>query len=223
MYQTAARSLFRVGFLVTLVLTLSACGGNGSAEDENQARSIPKPGKPLSAGEYVTEEFEPRLSFSVGEGWIAVIPETRDALGIAEKNGPLVIGFQNVEQVSDPSDPSETIPAPDDMVAWLQEHPALEVEEPSRTSVGGVSGQQFDAIAAEPTSVPGCPEPCVPLFVIAGGRDQFWLGESEKYRFIVLDDVEGETVMILYGGAAVEFEETIPKAQKVLNTVEWRG
>ena len=134
-----------------------------------------------------------------------------------------MIGFQNVEQVFDPSDPSEKIPAPSDMVAWLQEHPALEVEEPSRTSVGGVSGQQFDAIASEPTGAPGCPEPCVPLFVIAGGRDQFWLGESEKYRFIVLDDVEGETVTILFGGAAVDFEETIPRAQQVLNTVEWRG
>jgi hypothetical protein len=67
-----------------------------------------------------------------------------------------------------------------------------------------------------------CSELCAPLFAFGGGND-LWLGESEKYRFIVLDDVEGETVVIFFGGPAVEFEETLPKSQKVLATVEWEG
>jgi len=87
--------------------------------------------------------------------------------------------------------------------------------------VGGVSGQQFDAIASEPEDVEGCPEPCVPLFALSAG-ETFWLGESEKYRFIVLEGVEGETVTIIVGGSALEFEEFLPEAQKVLGTVEFR-
>jgi len=47
--------------------------------------------------------------------------------------------------------------------------------------------------------------------------------ESDIYRFIVLDNVEGETVTIFFGGPAVDFEELLPKAQKVLNTVKWKG
>jgi hypothetical protein len=49
------------------------------------------------------------------------------------------------------------------------------------------------------------------------------VGKTEKYRFIVLDSVEGQTVTIFFGGPAVEFEESLPKAQEVLETVEWEG
>ena len=47
--------------------------------------------------------------------------------------------------------------------------------------------------------------------------------EEEKDRVIVLEDVEGETVTILFGGPAVDFEEFLPKAQKLLDTVEWES
>ena len=130
------------------------------------------------------------------------------------------IGAVNVEEVLDPSDPYQRVTAPDDMAAWLQKHPGLDAEEPGRVSVGGISGQQFDAIASEPKDIEDCPEPCVPLIGLSMG-ETFWLGESEKYRFIVLDDVEGETVTLIFGGPAVDFEEFLPEAQKVLDTVEW--
>ena len=84
------------------------------------------------------------------------------------------------------------------------------------------ASSSFDAITAKPIDAKVCSEPCAPLFAFGDGND-FWLGESEKYRFIVVDDVEGETVTIFFGGPAVEFEELLPTAQKVLNTVEWGG
>jgi hypothetical protein len=44
-----------------------------------------------------------------------------------------------------------------------------------------------------------------------------------KYRFIVLEDIGGETVTIAFGGPAVDFEEFLPEAQDMLDTVEWKG
>jgi hypothetical protein len=227
MYSPVVKHTLRSGLLVAfLILALGACGGGGGGEvaepEEGEARKIPGPGKSLAAGQYATEEFEPALSFTVGAGWVSIIPEASDVVAIGKRDEPLSVGAVNVGQVFDPSKPGETVAAPDDMASWLQEHPHLDTEQPGRVSVGGVSGQQFDAIASEPKDVEFCPEPCVPLFALSGG-ETFWLGKSEKYRFIVLDDVEGETVTIIVGGPAVEFEEFLPEAQKVLDTIEWKG
>ncbi len=230
MGRGALAHVLKLGLLASLVvLAMCACGGGGGGsgggeQEEPKAHLIPKSGKPLSPGEYATKVFEPGFSFSVAKGWMAALPETRDAVPLIEQNGPTLIGFLNVEKVFDPTDPEGPLkPAPDDMLSWLEDHPRLEVGPPSRVSVGGVSGHQFDAIASEPKESPDfCAEPCVPLFYITHNNN-FWLGKSEKYRFIVLDDVEGQEVTILFGGPAVEFDESLPKAQKVLDTVKWEG
>ena len=36
-------------------------------------------------------------------------------------------------------------------------------------------------------------------------------------------DVEGETVTISINSRAIVFEDFVPEAQKVLDSVEWRG
>jgi hypothetical protein len=38
-----------------------------------------------------------------------------------------------------------------------------------------------------------------------------------------LEDVEGKTVTIGIGSLAIEFDDLLPEAQKVLDTVKWRG
>jgi hypothetical protein len=216
-----------LALLVALIgLALSACGGGEQAEqqqqEEAQTKTFPNAG-PLSAGRYATRVFEPAMSFRVGDGWVSAGPESQEAIPLKEEYGTTVLGFLNAEEVDvfDPSQPNEKVPAPNDMLSWLQEHPRLDTEEPSRVSIGGEEGQQFDVITAKPVDAKICTEPCAPLFTFRGNA--FWLGESEKYRFIVLDDVEGETVTIFFGGPAVEFEELLPKAQKVLKTVKWEA
>jgi hypothetical protein len=49
-----------------------------------------------------------------------------------------------------------------------------------------------------------------------------WLGEGYKFRFIVFEDMKGETVAIGFARLATEFDEYAPKAQKVIDTVKWR-
>jgi len=99
---------------------VSACGGGGGEEAERkeaEVRTVPAPGKSLAAGTYATGVFEPALSFKVGEGWISIIPEARDAVAIGKRDVPLSIGAVNVEQVFDPGDPGRKVAAPGDMAA----------------------------------------------------------------------------------------------------------
>ena len=67
------------------------------------------------------------------------------------------------------------------------------------------------------TSILGQPT-CVDLFRLSTGG-QIFVAEGEKVRVTVLE-VKGETVTIGFGSPTSEFEEF---AQKVVDTVKWRG
>ena len=47
--------------------------------------------------------------------------------------------------------------------------------------------------------------------------------EKEKLRFIIPGNVGGERITIALPTPAADFEEFLPRAQKVLDTVEWKG
>ena len=68
-----------------------------------------------------------------------------------------------------------------------------------------------------------CGSGCVPLFRFGSGAPPLTLLQDEKARLIVLEDVEGETVVAVFAVRAAEFDEHAPEAQKVLDTVEWGG
>ena len=227
-----------LALLVTLgVLVMNACsgggGGSGSgeqAQEEAKAPTIPEAGEALPAGKYVTEGFQPTLSFTVGKGWQVLVPDEPPSFTIFHPDGNFYIAFWNVQRVYDPKRPTslETLPAPEDMAAWLHKHPSVKAEEPQKVSVGGISGVQFDAVAARvPQQYPEeqCAVPCVPLFDL--GQEErfrvFPLLKDAKMRFVVVDDVEGETVTIVVGASEESFEDAIPKAQEVIDTVEWKG
>jgi hypothetical protein len=60
------------------------------------------------------------------------------------------------------------------------------------------------------------------LFALSDG-DSWSVEEGQKYRFTVLEDVKGEKVSIVFGSPAARFEELVPEAEKVLESVEWGG
>jgi hypothetical protein len=64
---------------------------------------------------------------------------------------------------------------------------------------------------------------CLGLFTVSDRTYDWVVYEKEKLRFIVLEDFGGERVTIVVEAPAEEYEEFLPKAQKVLNTVEWKG
>ncbi len=235
MYRPAlVRSAFSVGMLTILMLALTACGGSGSSaqkEEANKVRHIPEDaqtyeGEPLPAGRYVTEEFKPAMSFTLGKGWTRGGPELRDIWDLRDiENDAFWVLFSTAEKVYDPKGPDRVkiAPAPEDMVAWLQANPHLKTEEPKPTSVGGEKGVQFDAIVTPPVEAPLCTG-CVgvPLFHYSDGQRSY-VENGEKIRFIVLEDVKGKTVTIFVETTPQAFEEFMAKAQKVVDSVEWGG
>src|SRR5215217_5884093 len=148
---------FRLGLLVTLALTVSACGGGGGAEHQQaqaqaKGRPLPKYERAvLPAGRYYTTEFEPSLSFRItGDDWrfegpsgTLGDPEHTDYL-FFQRGSAAEIAFFNLRKlkgVYKPGGPKgeiEPVPAPDELVGWFQHHPYLETSEPEPISVGGV-------------------------------------------------------------------------------------
>jgi hypothetical protein len=180
---------------------------------------------------YVTDEFEPAFRFKVGVDWQLMAPETTNELfiGIGTEGGQLI--FTNPRHVLDPSNLSEPkeLPAPEntaEWVSWFQRHPNLDASKPVSVSVGNASGKQIDVTATfTPENYPRvlCGEqPCVPLYKGSTSESTIVSHEGYKERFVVVD-VGGETVVINVAAPAEKFGSFLPNAQKVLDTVEWRG
>ena len=209
-----------------VLLTLTACGG-GSAHEEAEARPLPEERQELRPGEYRSEEFETSLSFRVGEGWTNVPPEVYDNLRITRRELGL-LGFANLEGARFYR-PTKTgmpymVDVPEDIVGWFQRHPYLQTSKPERVKVGGVKGVQFDVVVEDlPEDYSGmCGSDCVDIFRLSSGPPiAFW--EQEKIGLSILEDVKGHTVIIGFGSPATEFDEFAPEAQKVIDTVKWRG
>ena len=233
MHQGGAKSTLSFGLLAAFVVfALSACGGGGgdqaggsgerSKQEQAKVRKLPDYGD-LCPGKYATDEFEPAFSFEVvGKGWVLSSSEERTLVEMSQGDAGALLTFVIPEKVFDPKKVSEldSIPPPEDMAAWLEGHPYLDTEDPKTAAVGGVEGAQIDAL------VPGVPESecggnCLGLFAASDGAYDWVVFEEEKVRFIVLDDVEGERVVVAVEAKARDFERFLPKAQEVLETVEW--
>ena len=217
-----------LGLLVVLVVfALGACGGE---EKKAKARPLPEDPKALRPGTYRSEEFKPSLSFRVGKGWSSSPLEASDVLTIA-RGQTAGISFLNIQEAYKPTRTGSQIvvDAPKDMVGWFQQHPYLQTSKPEPVRVEGVKGLQFDVVVGDRpqtyipvcTSIVGNPN-CVDLFRLSTG-EPILLVEGYKASAIVLEDLEGETVTIGFVSPASEFEEFVPEAQKVIDTVKWRG
>jgi serine/threonine-protein kinase len=204
--------LVSVGLIATVAL---GRGGGLFAEPS----TLPREGS-LEPGKYHSDEFEPAFSFDIGEGWVVPTPERPDLLDLAlagtqDQLMPSLLGFYRTREVFDPRDPTQQtlVSAPDGVkgwVEWFRKHPDLDTEEPKAVTVGGVSGMQIDAVAKRTTALwqTGAQFPV-----------DYQMGVPS--RIIVLE-VEGETVVIIIRAySAGRHEELLPKAQGVLDTVEW--
>ena len=216
--------------VVVVVLALSACGGD---EKKAKARPLPEDPQALRPGPYRSEEFKPSLSFHVGKGWSISsydLEEASDVLQIT-RGQTAGITFLNAQEVYKPTrtGSANVVDAPKDMVGWQQQHPYLQISKPEPVRVGGVKGLQFDAVLGELpqtysgtcTTTAGQPN-CVDLVRLSTGWPLF-VAEGYPVRVTVLEDLEGETVTIGFFSPASEFEEFVPEAQKVIDTVKWRG
>ena len=212
------------------ILALTACGGGGSeqeqakAQEEAEARPLPEDPKALRPGEYHSTEFKPSFSFGVGKGWrtSSYFPQIPDRLAITrgeEGDAPTLV-FRDLQEVFEYTKNGTTLEVekvPKDMVGWLQHHPYLKTEKPGSATVGGVKGVQLDYTVSG-----DAPYDKINLFRYTDGTEG-GAGDGFKYRAIVLEDMEGKTVTIGLGSPTTEFDEFMPEAEKVLESVEWGG
>jgi len=232
-----ARRLRRRDVLVALALLLVSVGVvgvvalNGSSQSAGNAhvQTLPSAeGSSLKPGEYRTDEFRPTFTFAVDKGWITFLgAELSDALVVlpASARGlpkPPNLGFYAPQAVANPSDPTgnTVVPAPDSVdgwVEWFQKHPNLRTEKPLPVTVGGASGVRIDAVVA---SVPdGHP---AWFWVLNDGTTIQDNTKGGRFRTFILN-VDGETVLIAIRAPGDKPEGFLAKAQKVVNTVEWKS
>ena len=168
-----------------VVLALSACGGGGGQPQQQQeaaeqrernpqpqqqeakARKFPDYGE-LAPGKYVADNFEPAFSFRVvGKGWVVREGSEPTLMEISQGVAGPILAFLRAEQVFNPKKVREldSMPAPEDLVAWLQQHPYLQTDDPHPVDIGGVEGVRLDAVVS---SVPPteCGGTCLALFTV---------------------------------------------------------
>lgn len=226
MYRGMLRKALRLALLVTLVvLAVSSCGGDNQ-QQASEPQPLPEVEQELRPGEYRSKKFESPLSFTVGKGWSTSPPEVSDALLIrqGETKG---LSFINPQEVYKPTRTGsiDVAEAPKNIVDWYRQHPYLQTDKPEPVTVGGVEGEQFDVVVEDlPEDYYGvCGMDCVGLFRLSSGSPLGGIMGKDKVRVTVLEDVQGDTVVIVISSLATEFGEFAPKAQKVLDSVEWRG
>jgi uncharacterized protein YjbI with pentapeptide repeats len=185
-------------------------------------------------------EFEPALSFSLSEEWyeeewqVFWAEESPDFISRYVPEGGS-LDFTNPLHVFDPSDPSapKELRAPEnaeEWLSWFQRHPNLDTSKPVPASVGDASGKRIDVtVTSTPENYPRSlciGQPCVPLYPLTSesreGTAWIAVDEGYKHRFVIVD-VQGETVLIDAAAPTDKSDEFLPKAQKVLDSVEWKG
>ena len=208
------------------VLAVGACG----APEEAKPRPLPDGPRKLEPGAYRAEQFEPAFSFEVGEGWSTPQPEAYDLLVITRgPEGALVFANLKGARFFEPTRTGSNTymtDVPKDVVGWFRGHPYLETRVTDPVEVGGIEGVRLDLVEGdlpEGHHSEWCGSGCVPLFRFGSGAPPLTLLQGDKARLIVLEDVEGETVVTGFGIRAAEFDDHAPEVQEVLDTVQWRG
>ena len=215
--------LFRL-VVALIILSANACGG--ADEPLSKLGRLSEQSGMLSPGRHIVNEFEPALSLKVDKGWQVsegleeqFFEIVHDPLG---GNYFVAISLNNPSEVSAPRSPHDLMPVPKDWVSWFQEHPYLETSSPQPATVGGVEGKRFNTRASAPEDFysADCEGVGVPLWPLSGGHH--WCADSGyTTQTIVLNDVQGEKVIIDVTSDSRPFEKALTRANDVLKTVEW--
>ncbi len=207
-----------------MILALSGCGSE-PAQQEAKPRPLPaEEGQTLRPGEYSSGEFKPSFFFRVGTGWSTLELIPPDTFALSTQGETRVLGIAMfVKEVYKPGT-QKVVEAPEDLVGWFQDHPYLKTSKPEPVTVGGIKGEQFDLVVEAPEDYYGqCGSgDCMDIWMLSTG-EALWYVEGRKTRLIILEDVKGNTVVIDISSPPTEFDEFMPEAQKVLDTVKWGG
>ncbi len=205
---------------VAFLIVLAACQAPPAAADPT---AIPQTAVPPTAVPTITpaqagtiyspKTFDLPITFLYGPEWI-LEPENASQVSLTIKDSDEYFSFIDLKSVkiASPAAPYSAVAFPDDFVNWIQAHGLFQVVKTESVFVGGLPGTQIDV---ETTADCGTGQ----NFLFAGsGGWKCWPGLY--YRFVYMDDVNGERLLIMIEGYSDEdFASKVDAAQKVLDTV----
>jgi class 3 adenylate cyclase len=239
--RTSAGRRYVLPILMVLLLGIAGVGAAQwlSARSPPQAATPSEPASPsrrpvsaretpwalhegsLSPGTYVTNEFQPRFTFSVGAGWELRADDPDDFFMRREvwPNGLLGAFRPNVVYSGPCADsPTQRIESGSDaLLSWLEEHPHLESVNPRARVVDGITGIQIDVTAPEQQEL--CPDGNVYLIPLARGGDVY-VAPGETVRLVVAD-LSGGTVAFDVHAGPDRSEAFLRRADAVIETVDF--
>jgi hypothetical protein len=154
--------------------------------------------------------FELPMSISFGPEW-HIIDDFTDLVTVARKEEDLNVGFNIVTnaKLADPVS-GDQIPFPEDFASWIKSNPDFKADEPTEVMVADIKGLQIDAT---PTTT------IKKDFLYMSGTRWNMIPSPERWRFILLNDVNGERLLILLIAPADQFNVAVAQAQAVLDSV----
>ena len=204
------------------------------------------PDGPLPAGSYSATGFAPSLSFSVPEGWNA----TTD-IGWANEGEVQIATSVLLQKTDDPAvniffvhpepgrvfdgwkewDERRTIvPFPDDLAAWIDDHPHLDLHRVEATTLGGAAGTSIDLRVAsvQQQNLPPMCSDCLPIMPITVtnqtgplANDLFvGVARGDEQRWIEVETEEGTVLVMVRAESRERLERSLSSLEPILRTVE---
>jgi len=174
-------------------------------------------GRPVLPGTYRTR-MDPQATFTLGSGWIGFVDKRAWldlGFGTLDRFADfIIIRLSRIEAVNGP-DAGSLVPTPDDLAAWVADHPGLSVVSPVHAvTVSGLRADQVDVLAGDQNvhfgPIPGSGGHGVP----AG------IGANRMVRVISVV-VRGRPLLIMFGDTPAAFPTTVGRFQAVLGTLSF--
>jgi hypothetical protein len=170
---------------------------------------------PAQAGTtFSPKTFSLPISFGYGSDWkIDGEDSSEITLTYKDYDGEFLFVDPKTAKIAGLTAPYAFIPFPDGFVNWIQTHGLFQVVKTQPVVVGGLPGTQIDADATA-----ACGAKTEWFHVGPGGWN---CGGGGHYRFIYLDNVNGERLLIMTVGyiSAEDFVLMTDASQKVLDSV----
>lgn len=196
-----------------LMALVIGCGTGtpSSVPSPSPATPVPSGARTLEAGlaeagTYTMTRFQPRLTLHIDDGWLVLFPDDDDEFALEDLADKTVFYGSRVAQVVDPG--SGVGDAPDDLVAWLVDHPDLEASAPAATTVDTLPATSIDVTNEDTTDTD--------LFAFPTGN--FHIPPGVRLRFIVVP-MDGPDLVIYTGGPIDRFDAAIARTQPMLESL----
>ena len=201
---------------------------------------------PLPVGTYSATGFAPSLSFSVPEGWNA----TTD-IGWANEGEVQTAISVLLQKVDDPAvniffvhpEPGRVIdgwkewderrnivPFPDDLAAWVDDHPHLDLRRVEDTTLGGAAGRAIDLRVAsvQQQNLPPMCSDCLPIMPLTVTNrtgplaNDLFVGVSrgDEQRWIEIETEEGTVLVMIRADSREGLERSLAAIRPILRTIE---